>query len=203
MKPAALPPDTIERTRRYLFASEEEMERARLPRPVRLRLLRLRDLYTLWISRPQLTDAHMTALARERHAVSLSTAYDDLRLVKLCLGDMARATADWYRWLFLQRAEESFQRARDKDDPRAFAQTLAALGKYTRLDAPEERLPDWSQIVPQPFELTADPEAAGFRRIPDAERKARRLLARYIREAGGTDEEPPPDPRPRPPAGTQ
>lgn len=70
--------------------------------------------------------------------------------------------------------------AREHDDSKAFAATLATLGKYTRLDAPEADRPDYSQIVPQQFDITADPAAAGFKRIPDIDRKIKRMLDRYI-----------------------
>lgn len=174
-----LTPEMIDRAERYLFASDKELSEARLPMPVRKRLVRMRGLYTWRLEHPQLTDAQTAAEYSRRHKLTLKSAYDDLRLVKVLIGNIAKASADWYRWLFVQRAEEAFQMARDKEDAKAFAQTLAALGKYTRLDAPEGSAPDYSQIVPQPFEISADPEVAGFKRIPDLERKVAAMLRRF------------------------
>lgn len=175
-------PEVVSRTQRFLFASMEEMEEAHIPRPVQERLLRMRDIYNWWLLNPRLLDNAVVAEIMSRHHVSRTQAYEDLRLIKICLGNLNQCTADYYRYVFLQRAEEAFQMARDKGDPRAFAQALATFGKYTRLDLPDGNAPDYSQIVPQQFEITADPEAAGFRRIPDLEKKVRKMLASYIQD---------------------
>jgi len=176
-------PEVIQRTQRFLFASEEEMNKARIPKPIQERLLRMRSIYNWWLLNPRLLDNAVVAEMKKRYGLSHSQAYDDLRLIKICLGNLNQCTADYYRYVFLQRAEEAFEMARKKDDPRAFAQALATFGKYTRLDLPEGNTPDYSQIVPQQFEITADPEAAGFRRIPDLEKRVRKMLASYIQEA--------------------
>lgn len=176
-------PETVARTQQYLFASPAEMEQARLPAPVRDRLLRLRETYVWWLENPRMTDAQVVAEIRRRTGLGVSAAYDDLRLVKVCLGNLHQATADYYRYLFLQRCEESFQMAREKEDPRAFAATLAALGKYTRLDAPEGNLPDYAQIVPQQFEISPDPADAGYKPIPGVREKVKKLLREW--GAGG------------------
>lgn len=179
-------PELIQRTQHFLFASEEEMQQANLPRPVQQRLLRLRDIYNYWLANPRLTDKAIVSELRDRYHLGLSIAYEDLRLIKVCLGNLNQCTTDYYRYLFLQRAEEAFAMARANNDTKAFAATLATLGKYTRLDAPDGSAPDYSLIVPQSFEITADPASAGFKRIPNVEEKARRLLARYITEAQTT-----------------
>ena len=177
-------PETIQRTQQFLFASEEEMERARLPSRMRERLTRLRGMYAYWLQHPRLTDRNVVGELCQRYGVGLTAAYEDLRLIKVCLGNLNQCTAEYYRYVFLQRAEEAFQMARQNNDARAFAQALATLGKYTRLDAPEGDRPDYSQIVPQQFDVTSDPEAGGFRRIPNVEEKVKRMLSRYITEAG-------------------
>lgn len=173
-------PDVIQRTQRFLFASTDEMQRAHLSAPVVARLLRIRDIYSYWLVNPNLPEREIIKELRARYHLSATAAYEDLRLVKICLGNLNQNTIDYYRWLFLQRCEESFQMARKYEDPKAFAATLATLGKYTRLDTPENERPDYSQIVPQQFDITSDPEAAGFKRIPDIEKKVKKLLSRYI-----------------------
>ena len=63
------------------------------------------------------------------------------------------------------------------------AKVLAALGKFTRLDHGEATGPDYSQIVPQQFEMTTDPTVAGFERIPNVQERVKLLLDRFSKEA--------------------
>lgn len=176
-------PTLIQRTQKFLFATKEEMDEAGLAANVQARLLRLRDIYNYWLNNPQLRDSVIIDELKTRYNIGTTVAYEDLRLIKICLGNLNQCTTDYYRYVFLQRCEEAFEMARKKDDPKAFASALSAFGKYTKLDIPEGNVPDYSQIVPQQFEITADPEAAGFKRIPDLEKKVKKMLARYIQEA--------------------
>ena len=73
--------------------------------------------------------------------------------------------------------------ARSSNDASAFAKVLSALGKFTRLDHDESIGPDYSQIVPQQFELTSDPSVAGFERIPNVQERVRKLFDRFKKEA--------------------
>ncbi len=173
-----------EHTRRlqeFLFASEEEMQEAKLAAPVRARILRLRDLYLYWLNSPRLRDKQIVLEAKRRYGIADRMAYDDVRVVKMCLGTLNKATTDYYRWVFLERCEEAFKMARDSGDAGAFAKVLATYGKYTGLDKDESRLPDYSTITPQAFEITADVANAGFTPIPNLDEKIARLEAKYIK----------------------
>ena len=77
--------------------------------------------------------------------------------------------------------------ARSSNDASAFAKVLSALGKFTRLDHDESIGPDYSQIVPQQFELTSDPSIAGFERIPNVQERVRKLFDRFKKEAEEAD----------------
>ena len=174
--------ELIERTQEYLFASEEEMKQARLPEPVRTRLFRIRDMYLYWLRTPRLTDGAVVQELQRKYKLSTTVAYDDVRLIKTILGNLNQATEDYYRWVFLQRAEEGFQMARTNNDPNAFARVLATYGKYTKLDKEKHEGPDYSMIVPQTFEISSDPEVAGFKKIPNVEEKARKIMAEFIQD---------------------
>lgn len=175
-------PELVQRTQQFLFASEAEMQKARIPKDVRGRLYRLRDMYSFWLRNPRLQDKFILAEIKRRGGIGDTQAYEDLRLLKICLGNLNQMTRDWYQYLFMQRCEEGFQMARDKGDAGAFAKVLASLGKYTRLDHEELRGPDYSQIVPQQFEITSDPTVAGFERIPNVIQLTRRLEQRFKKE---------------------
>ena len=175
--------ELIERTQEFLFASEEEMKQARLPAPVRERLFRLRDMYMYWLRTPRLTDGAIAQEIQRRYKLSATVAYDDVRLIKTAIGNLNQASKEYHRWVFEQRAEEGFQMARTYHDPNAFAKMLASYGKYTGLDKEKHEGPDYSMIVPQTFEISGDPEVAGFKKIPNVEEKARKMVAEFIQEA--------------------
>lgn len=176
-------PELIQKTQEFLFADIEEMTAARIPQPMQERIFRLRSMYTYWVGKPSLADKAIVDELVRRYHVSIRTAYDDVRLIKICLGNLNQMTQDYYRWLFLQRCEEGFKMAREKSDPNAYARVLSSLGKYTRLDREDDKTPDYSQIVPQQFEISADPEVAGFKRIPNLDEKIDKMLAKFRMEA--------------------
>ena len=176
-------PELIEKTQRFLFASEEEMKEARLPQVVRTRMIRLRDMYSCWLRHPSYEDKAIVAQLRSQYNVGFTQAYEDLRLLKVCLGNLGQVSRQWCQYLFMQRCEEGFAMARASGDASAFAKILAALGKFTRLDHDESVGPDYSQIVPQQFELTTDPKVAGFERIPNIQDRVRKLFDKYKKEA--------------------
>ena len=175
-------PELIKRTQDFLFASEEEMEKAHVPIDVRQRLYRLRDMYSYWLRNPNQGDRHILAEIKRRNGLGDTQAYEDLRLLKLCLGNLQQMTRDWYQYLFIARCEEGFQMARDKGDAGAFAKVLASLGKFTRLDHEQLTGPDYSQIIPQQFEITSDPSVAGFQRIPNVLQLTQQLEKRFKKE---------------------
>ena len=176
-------PETIERTQRFLFASEEEMNEANLSANQQTRLLRLRDMYLYWLRHPSYSDKAIVSQLVMQYQISLSMAYEDVRLLKICLGNLGQVTRQWCQYVFMQRCEEGFAMARASGDANAFAKVLSALGKFTRLDHDEDIGPDYSQIIPQQFELTSDPSEAGFQRIPNVNEKIRVLFARYKKES--------------------
>lgn len=176
-------PETIERTQRFLFASEEEMNEAHLPEVQQARLLRLRDMYLYWLRHPAYSDKSIASQIQVQYNVCASQAYEDVRLLKICLGNLGQVTRQWCQYVFMQRCEEGFAMARASGDANAFAKVLSALGKFTRLDHDENIGPDYSQIIPQRFELTTDPTVAGFERIPNIDKKVRDLQLRFAKES--------------------
>ncbi|MBP3228196.1 MAG: hypothetical protein J6M53_05350 [Bacteroidaceae bacterium] len=139
-------------------------------------------MYSYWLRNPKQGDRHILAEIKRRSRVGDRQAYEDLRLLKLCLGNLQQMTRDWYQYLFIARCEEGFQMARDKGDAGAFAKVLASLGKFTRLDHEQLAGPDYSQIIPQQFEITSDPAVAGFQRIPNVLQLTQQLEKRFKKE---------------------
>ena len=183
-----------DRAQRYLMASAEEMQKAGLPQYMQARLLRLREMYAYWLQNPRMVDKDIVGVLRQKYGLGLSQAYEDVRCIKICLGNLGRITKDYDRWLFRQRCEEGWQMAREADDPKAFASVTATYLKGTLLDKEDNVGPDYSLIVPQTFTISADPSVAGFKVVPGILEKARKLEARYIQEAEVVNEESPEEP---------
>lgn len=173
---------------KYILATNEEMEQAHLTIPMRARMIRLREMYALWLQNPRWCDRDIVSQLRSRYQLGLSQAYEDCRLVKVCLGNLGRLTRDYDRYLFRQRCEEGWQMAREKEDPKAFAAVTATYLKGTGLDRDEPAAPDYASIAPQQFVITSDPSVAGFKVIPGILERARRLEERYIEEVDEVEE---------------
>lgn len=172
----------IELTKKFLFASKEEMNEAHLTLKQQERLLRLRDMYEYWLENPSLTEAKVVREELARYEVKKTQAYEDVHLIKICLGNLHQSTKEYYRWVFIERCEEAFAMAREKEDPNAFARALQALGKFTGLDKDDHGAPDYNQIVPQNFEISSNPEDAGYKRIADIEKKANEMYKKMTME---------------------
>lgn len=172
----------LSRTKEHLFSSLEEMQAAGLTAAQRERLLRLRDIYQYWLENPLAPDSAVVSLFRERYGRGLTQTYEDIKVVRSLLGAIQQTTKDFLRWKFLQHLEEGFALAREQEDANAYARLLAVFAKGSNLDKEDVSRADYSQIVPQTFEITDNPEAVGMRRIPNLEEKVSAMLKKYAVE---------------------
>lgn len=184
----------IDRAQRYLMASADEMQKAGLPQYMQARLLRLREMYAYWLQNPRMVDKDIVGVLRQKYGLGLSQAYEDVRCIKICLGNLGRITKDYDRWLFRERCEEGWQMAREAGDAKAFAAMTATYLKGTQLDKEDSAAPDYSSITPQQFVISADPAVAGFKVVPGIIEKAKKLEARYVQEFEEVDNHTPPTP---------
>ena len=58
-----------ERAQRYLLASKEEMDAAHLPAPVQQRLLRMREMYALWLQNPRYVDRDIVRHLQDKYQI--------------------------------------------------------------------------------------------------------------------------------------
>lgn len=174
-------PQLINTVREHLFSTPDVLEKAKVNTLLRQRLIRLREGYLQWLNAPQLEEKDMVSFLRDRHGIGLTVAYEDLRLIKVCLGSVNQVTKDYDRYLFRCRAEEGFRMAREQGDARAFAAVLSAYGKYAGLDKAEADMPAYSDIVPVVLTPTDNPEAIGIRPIKNWRERAKHLHERLTR----------------------
>ena len=164
-------PATIDMCSRYLFADVNEMTTDGVPEVIQQRLLRLRDMYNFWLQFPRKKDLEIVSELELRYKVSKSTAYEDIRIIKRLLGDLAKTTKDYHRYKFCQMIDETFDMAKRTKDARAMGAAANYYGKYTQLDKEDILDKGYDKIVVQPFEPTDDPSVLGIKAIPNVREK--------------------------------
>lgn len=103
-------PAIIDIAHEHLFADHDKMVAAGLPETTIRHLERLRDIYNFWVSFPSKRDRDIVAELRHRYGIGDTVAREDLRLIKVLLGDLQKASKDYHRYRFttmINRAYES------------------------------------------------------------------------------------------------
>lgn len=175
-------PATIDVCEKYLFADISEMSADGLPEVIQQRLLRLRDMYNFWLQFPRKKDLEIVAELELRYKVSKSTAYEDIRIIKRLLGDLAKTTKDYHRYKFCQMIDETYEMAKRVKDARAMGAAANYYGKYTQLDKEDILDKGYDKIVVQPFEPTDDPSVLGIKAIPNIREKIKSKIQQYWSE---------------------
>lgn len=175
-------PATIDVCEKYLFADISEMSADGLPEVIQQRLLRLRDMYNFWLQFPRKKDLEIVAELERRYKVSKSTAYEDIRIIKRLLGDLAKTTKDYHRYKFCQMIDETYEMAKRIKDARAMGAAANYYGKYTQLDKEDILDKGYDKIVVQPFEPTDDPSVLGIKAIPNIREKIKSKIQQYWSE---------------------
>ena len=160
-------PATIDIAQKYLFADAQEMTDAGIPELIQQRLIRLRDMYNFWLSFPSKKDLEIVGELENRYKIGKSTAYEDVRIIKRVLGDLAKTTKDYHRYKFCNMIDESFAMAKRMKDARAMASAANFYAKYTQLDKEDILDKGYDKIIVQPFEPTDDPTVLGIKAIPN------------------------------------
>lgn len=167
---------------KYLFTDVNEMSADGVPEVIQQRLLRLRDMYNFWLQFPRKKDLEIVGELELRYKVSKSTAYEDIRIIKRLLGDLAKTTKDYHRYKFCQMIDETFDMAKRTKDARAMGAAANYYGKYTQLDKEDILDKGYDKIVVQPFEPTDDPSVLGIKAIPNVREKIRNKIQQYWSE---------------------
>lgn len=172
-------PATIEVCEKYLFADINEMTADGIPELIQQRLIRFRDMYNFWLQFPRKKDLEIVSELERRYNVSKSTAYEDIRIIKRLLGDLAKTTKDYHRYKFCQMIDETFDMAKRIKDARAMGAAANYYGKYTQLDKEDILDKGYDKIVVQPFEPTDDPTVLGIKPIPNVREKIKTKIQQY------------------------
>lgn len=169
-------PANIDEYQLSLFSSIEEMQRKNLPQEMVERLLRLRSLYTFWLNFPDKTTREMVQQERMMHPkIKERQAYDDIKLLKMLIGNLEQESKEWHRHVFNQRTELIYKAAMRAQDFRSAEKANADYAKYNKLDKDEPTKFDYDEITPQMIIPTDDPTVIGIKPVKDLRGKIQRL----------------------------
>lgn len=174
-------PSALELCRTDLFTKEDEL-RERYPQSVVDKVLRVREMYSWFISNPDCTDREFVAELLQRHDISKVTAYSDLAVVKTLLPLLASSSRDFHRWRFNEMIMNTYKMAQKRKDTKSMERAAASYAKYNRVDLEDEQAVPYEMIVVQPFVATSDPSVLGIKPIPNIQKKISDMIAKYRTE---------------------
>ena len=169
-------PANIDEYQLSLFESADEMARKRLPQEMIDRLLRLRSLYTFWLNFPDKGTREMVNQEKVMYPqLKERQCYDDIKLLKILIGNLEQESKEWHRHVFNARTERIYKEAMRAHDYRSAEKANADYAKYNKLDKDEIEQHDFSEIVPPVIEPTDDPTVIGLKPVKDLRGKIQKL----------------------------
>ena len=174
-------PSALEVCRTDLFTKEDEL-RERYPQSVVDKVLRVREMYSWFISNPDSTDREFVVELLQRHDVSKVTTYSDLAVVKTLLPLLASSSRDFHRWRFNEMIMNTYKMAQKRKDTKSMERAAASYAKYNRVDLEDEQAVPYEMIVVQPFVATSDPSVLGIKPIPNIQKKISDMISKYRAE---------------------
>jgi hypothetical protein len=174
-------PNTLETCRVHLFDNREELQNAAIPGQLIERIIRLRAAYTHWLEYPLLPDAEIRDFLM-KFGVNKSAAYEDIRIIKTLMGDMAETCKTFHRFKFNFMIMEAYEFAKQKNDARSMVAASAQYAKYNLLDKEDAITIPWDEIVPQKFEPTSDPTVIGIAPVHDIQERIKQLKEKYFHD---------------------
>lgn len=170
-------PGTLEVCRKYLFEDIDS-----IPEPFRERVTRVRVGFTHWYEFPTKTRTEVRDLITKEFGVVKKTAYEDIQVIEILLGNIKSPAKDWMRYKVNSMLEAAYKIAEEQADPKAMAMVADKIGKYNQLDKQDKDKLPYEDIVPQSFEPTDDPTPLGLKKDPEIREKKRKMLEKYISE---------------------
>lgn len=164
-----------------LFTNEAQLQQRYSPDQIE-RLIRLRDMYTWFISNPDSKDRQFIETVISRHKVSKPMAYSDLAVIKALLPVLSSASRDFHRFRYNEMILETYQMAKARKDTKTMEKAASSYAKYNRVDVEDEQAVPYDDIVIQPFTATSDPRVLGIPAIPNIKVKIQQMITKYRRE---------------------
>ena len=172
-------PSILDAARQHLFADVDKMQVAGVPPATIQHLIRLRDVYSFWLQYPSKRDRDIIAELRSRYGLSDSSAREDLKLIKVLLGDLNKPTKDYMRYRVTMMLQRAYEKADAANDSRNMVAAADKLAKVHRLHDEDERADVLDSLVPTRLIFTDDPTVIGLNRMPDFRKKIPQIKEKY------------------------
>lgn len=164
----------------YLPMTKEELDNAGIPADTQLRIGRLRIMYSHWVEYPNLNTKDIVEWiirmeAAAGRSLARSTAYADMQLVTIIIGNLQAANKEFMRWKVTKMLEEDRAAARRAGDFKSAVAADDKIAKYHQLDKPDTPEFDFEQIVPKEFVFTSDFTTIGVKPIKNLRARIKKL----------------------------
>lgn len=150
-------------------------------------VLRIRDAYTLLRDNPSKKDKEVISHLVSLHGIEKSQAYNDLKLVKILIGNFEQSSRDWHLWKFNHRNEQTRELARKWKNANAMSKCDHDYAKFNKLDQEEVKAIDWDSIRVQPFLPSSDPRSIGIQPRPNIMDEINKLEKEYATDLEAID----------------
>lgn len=168
-------PGTLEICRKYLYEDVDQ-----IPEAYRDRVTRVRVGFTFWYEFPTKPRSEVRDHLVNEFGVSGKTAYEDIQVVEVLLGNIKNPEKAWIRYRVNAMLEKAYEVAEGKNDAKAMALAAKELGKMNLLHVPDAEPLPFDEIVPQVFEPTDDPTPLGLKKDPEIRKKKQKMLEKYM-----------------------
>lgn len=175
-------PQTLELCRVHLFDDIDKMREQSLSQQAINRILRLRAAFTLWNKYPRKKEAEIRDFIMQNSGVERTAAYEDIKILKILLGDFAETSKEFHRFRFNDMIESAYTMAERKQDAKAMAAAAGNYAKYNQLDKEDAVKIPWDEIIPQRFEPTSDPTVIGIKPVSNIRDKIAKMKRKYIND---------------------
>ena len=168
---------SIDKLEQYLFVDVSELEH--LTNVNKDTMLRLRAAYTFWLENPNKKEKEVIDFMVKDKMMSRVAAYEYARTLKTLLGNINKASKDWWRYRTNTMLEYAYQRAVASDNIDAMVKAASQLIKNNNLDKEDRQSYEWEQIKPQTFVPTDDPTIIGIKPLENYRSLKEKLLQKY------------------------
>lgn len=170
-------PSTLEICKQHLYSNIDDV-----PVTYQEKIKRLRVGYSYWYEFPTLSETEIRDHLMNEFEVVKSTAYEDIQVIKVLLGDIKNPAKEWIRFQVNAMFDAAYKLAELQKDPKAMVMAADKKAKYNMLDQLDAIELPFDEIVPQQFEPTDDPTSLGLKKDPQIREKKRKMLEKYMDE---------------------
>jgi hypothetical protein len=174
-------PNTLELCRVHLFDNKDDLQKNSIPEMLIERIIRIRSAYMLWLEHPRKKDAEIRDHLLN-FGVNKSSAYEDIQIIKLLLGDFTETSKAFHRFKFNAMIQNAYDLAERKKDGRSMVAAAAQYGKFNQLDREDSFKIPFDEIVVQPFEPTSDPTPIGIKPVANIKEMIAAMKNKYMQD---------------------